>query len=151
MPNFIALGCLEVGEKFSVGGWGGWGGVGWGGVGAFRHQLQSQTNLSQVRLMLSWVVTTGCIFTKYTVNFSPVYLKPDARLFCSKDELISLPIQTKGYQWMMNYPKSQDILKVRSSYFVLSSAAKFDTDLKVIVKKYLNSYFDSFDEWNFFK
>ena len=22
MPNFIALGCLEVGEKFSVGGWG---------------------------------------------------------------------------------------------------------------------------------
>ena len=25
MPNFIALGCLEVGEKFAVGG------VGWGG------------------------------------------------------------------------------------------------------------------------
>ena len=46
MPNFVVLGCLEVGEKFSVGGWGGWGGVGWGGVGAFRHQLQSQTNLS---------------------------------------------------------------------------------------------------------
>ena len=30
MPNFIALGCLEVGEKFSVG-WVVWGGV--GGVG----------------------------------------------------------------------------------------------------------------------
>ena len=30
MPNFIALGCLEVGEKFPVGGWVGWVG-GWGG------------------------------------------------------------------------------------------------------------------------
>ena len=28
MPNFVVLGCLEVGEKFSVGG--GWGGVGGG-------------------------------------------------------------------------------------------------------------------------
>ena len=26
MPNFVVLGCLEVGEKFSVGGWGGDGG-----------------------------------------------------------------------------------------------------------------------------
>ena len=26
MPNFIVLGCLEVGEKFIVGGWGGGGG-----------------------------------------------------------------------------------------------------------------------------
>ena len=73
------------------------------------------------------------------------------RLFCSKEELISLPIQTKGYQWMMNHPKSQDILKVRSSYFVLSSAAKFDTDLKGIVKKYLNSDFETFDEWKHLK
>ena len=45
MPNFIALGCLEVGEKFSV-----------GGVGAFRHQLQCYTNLK-----LGWVVVRlGC-------------------------------------------------------------------------------------------
>ena len=29
MPNFVVLGCLEVGEKFSVvGGWGGGGGGG---------------------------------------------------------------------------------------------------------------------------
>ena len=28
MPNFIALGCLEVGEKFTVVGCGGVGGVG---------------------------------------------------------------------------------------------------------------------------
>ena len=28
MPNFVALGCLEVGEKFPVGGW--VGGVGGG-------------------------------------------------------------------------------------------------------------------------
>ena len=36
MPSFIALGCLEVGEKFSVGGG--------GGVGAFRYQQPSHTN-----------------------------------------------------------------------------------------------------------
>ena len=29
MPNFVVLGCLEVGEKFSV--------VGWGGVGGWGH------------------------------------------------------------------------------------------------------------------
>ena len=29
MPNFVVLGCLEVGEKFSVGGGVGW----WGGGG----------------------------------------------------------------------------------------------------------------------
>ena len=28
MPNFVVLGCLEVGEKFSVGGVGGGGGGG---------------------------------------------------------------------------------------------------------------------------
>ena len=33
MPSFVAIGCLEVGEKFGV-----VGGVG-GVVGAFRHQL----------------------------------------------------------------------------------------------------------------
>ena len=38
MPNFVALGCLEVGEKFTVV-------VGGGVVGAFRYQLQSYTNL----------------------------------------------------------------------------------------------------------
>ena len=32
MPNFIALGCLEVGEKFTVGGVGGVGWVGGGGI-----------------------------------------------------------------------------------------------------------------------
>ena len=41
MPNFIALGCLEVGEKFTV-----VGGVVVGGVvGAFIDQLQSYPNL----------------------------------------------------------------------------------------------------------
>ena len=29
MPNIVVLGCLELGEKFTVGGVGGW--VGWGG------------------------------------------------------------------------------------------------------------------------
>ena len=27
MPNFVVLGCLEVGEKFTVGEWGGVGGL----------------------------------------------------------------------------------------------------------------------------
>ena len=31
MPNFVVLGCLEVGEKFTVGWWGG-GWVGGGGI-----------------------------------------------------------------------------------------------------------------------
>ena len=35
MPNFVALGCLEVGEKFGVG----------GVVGEFPDQLQCYTNL----------------------------------------------------------------------------------------------------------
>ena len=30
MPNFVVLGCLEVGEKFSVVGWGGGVVGGWG-------------------------------------------------------------------------------------------------------------------------
>ena len=47
MPNFIALGCLEICEKLAVVGW----------VGSFQHQEPRQTNLSYVRLMLSWVVT----------------------------------------------------------------------------------------------
>ena len=45
MPDFVALGCLEVGEKFTVGWVGWWGGgvVGW--WGAFIDQLQSYPNL----------------------------------------------------------------------------------------------------------
>ena len=38
MQNFVALGCIEVGEKFVVGVWG-------CGVGAFPDQQQSYTNL----------------------------------------------------------------------------------------------------------
>ena len=40
MPNFVVLGCLEVGEKFSVGGGVGW----WGGVvggGIYRPTTES--------------------------------------------------------------------------------------------------------------
>ena len=43
MPNFVALGCLEVGGKFPVGGVGGVGG--WGG-GIYRPT----TKLPQPRL-----------------------------------------------------------------------------------------------------
>ena len=63
MPNFVVLGCLEVGEKFS----GGWWVV--GGVGAFRHQLQSYTNLKLdwVRLWLGWAVTIIYLLLKLTL------------------------------------------------------------------------------------
>ena len=37
MPNFVVLGCLEVGEKFSVGGVGWWG----GGGGIYRPTTES--------------------------------------------------------------------------------------------------------------
>ena len=43
MPSFVALGCLEVGEKFTVVG----GGVGWGGGGISIPTTKSQ----------SWAVT----------------------------------------------------------------------------------------------
>ena len=36
MPNFVVLGCLEVGEKFTVGGGGGWVG-GWGHFHSKNH------------------------------------------------------------------------------------------------------------------
>ena len=53
MPSFIALGCLEVGEKFTVCGW----------VGSFPYQLQSYTNLKlgwfEVMLCLGIVYSTG--------------------------------------------------------------------------------------------
>ena len=49
MPIFIALGCLEVGEKFPVG----------GVVGSLPHQKPRYTNLKLgwVRLRLNWAVT----------------------------------------------------------------------------------------------
>ena len=61
-------------------------------------------------------------------------IKPDERLFCDKSELISLAMQTKGYQWLMNHQRPQDIMKVGSSLFVLSTQAKVGTDLKSNVK-----------------
>ena len=48
MPNFVALGCLEVGEKFLVGGWGG---------GHFDTNNHVTPTLSWVRLRLGWAVT----------------------------------------------------------------------------------------------
>ena len=46
MPNFIGLGCVEVGEKFSV-------------VGSFPLQKPRYTNLKLgwVKLWLGWDVT----------------------------------------------------------------------------------------------
>ena len=53
MPSFIKLGCLEVGEKFTVGG------VGWGGVwwAHFHTNYKVTPTLSWVRLRLGWPVT----------------------------------------------------------------------------------------------
>ena len=49
MPNFVVLGCLEVGEKFSVGWWVGWGGV--GGISTPRT-MSNQLKLGQVDVEL---------------------------------------------------------------------------------------------------
>ena len=49
MPNFIAIACLEVGEKFSVGGVGWW----WGGGGISTPRTKSnQLKLGQVDVEL---------------------------------------------------------------------------------------------------
>ena len=73
--------------------------------------------------------------------------KPDERLFCEKRDLISMDMQTKGFQ------KPQDIMKVKSSLFVLSSSAKITTELKSNVKKYLHGKetgtYATFDDWKF--
>ena len=50
MPNFIALGCLEVGEKFSVGGVVVGGGGGGGGGGYFDTNYRVTPTFSWVRL-----------------------------------------------------------------------------------------------------
>ena len=54
MPNFVALGCLEVGEKFPVGG------VCGGGWWPHFHSKNLVTpTLGYVRLRLGWAVTNG--------------------------------------------------------------------------------------------
>ena len=64
-------------------------------------------------------------------------------------------MQTKGYQWLMGHQKSQDILKVKGSYFVLSSTAKIGTDLKSCVKRYIQYKekleWEGFDEYKTLK
>ena len=62
MQNFVALGCIEVGEKFVVG---------W--VGAFRYQLQCYTNLK-----LGWVVVRlGC----NNFKMLNIYILSEVQLF----------------------------------------------------------------------
>ena len=64
MPNFIALGCLEVGEKFPVGGW--WG----GGISTPTTMLhQPLVGLGQVRLRLGWAVTINIKFWLQTTDW----------------------------------------------------------------------------------
>ena len=82
-------------------------------------------------------------------------IKPDERLFCPKEELVSLKMKTNGFQWMMTHQNPKDIIKIRGSYFVLSLKAKSSDDLVLLVKKFLdlkeNVNFDSFDDWKHFK
>ena len=70
-----------------------------------------------------------------------------------KSDLISLALQTKGYHWLMNHQKPQDIVRVGSSLFVLSTQANVGTDLKSNVKQYLQGkktgFYESFDDWKF--
>ena len=55
----------------------------------------------------------------------------------------------------MNHQKPQDIVRVGSSLFVLSTQAKVGTDLKSNVKQYLQGkktgFYESFDDWKFLK
>ena len=55
MQNFVALGCLEVGEKFTVGGLGWW--------AHFHTKYKVTPTLSWVRLRLGWAVTIEQFFT----------------------------------------------------------------------------------------
>ena len=49
----------------------------------------------------------------------------------------------------MNHQKPQDIVRVGSSLFVLSTQAKVGTDLKKQRKK--TGFYESFDDWKFLK
>ena len=55
----------------------------------------------------------------------------------------------------MNHQKPQDIVRVGSSLFVLSTQANVGTDLKSNVKQYLQGkktgFYESFDDWKFLK
>ena len=53
MPSFIALGCLEVDEKFP----GGLVGGGWGHFHSENRITPTFVRLGKVRLKLGWVVT----------------------------------------------------------------------------------------------
>ena len=82
-------------------------------------------------------------------------IKSDERLFCEKSDLISLALQTKGYHWLMNHQKPQDIVRVGLSLFVLSIQVYVGTDLNSNLKQYLQGkktgFYESFDDWKFLK
>ena len=65
-------------------------------------------------------------------------------------------MKTYGFQWMMSNQKEDDILKVRSKIYILSSEAKrTGQNLKQLAKKMVqkshkNDYED-FDEFKFLK
>ena len=72
-------------------------------------------------------------------------LKDDSRLYCNKNNLVSLDEQTKGYQFLM---KNQNKIKyLRGKYFVLSEKASATDDIKTELKKYLNRFDDTFENW----
>ena len=50
--------------------------------------------------------------------------KDDTRLYCSLIDLISLEDKTKRFQWLQENQSPSSIVKIKDSYYFLSSAAK---------------------------
>ena len=75
----------------------------------------------------------------------------DFKLFCDKNQLVTLEYQTSGYQWLMNNNKPNSIIKVRGKFYTLSSSAPDVVDIKEAVKKFIKSQetmdYEEFDEW----
>ena len=82
--------------------------------------------------------------------------KDDTRLYCSLIDLISLEDKTKGFQWLQENQSPSSIVKIKDSYYVLSSAAKKKkVALPELAKKFMKNQksldYDGFDEWGTMK
>ena len=78
-------------------------------------------------------------------------LKDESRLYKSKVDLLSLKLQTDGFQWLMKNQTSTSILEFCGRYYILAAHAKH-LDIKDEVKKFVKNkdnleYDDGFDEW----
>ena len=126
MPNFVVLGCLEVGEKFSVVG------GGWWVAGAFRHQLQSYTNLSCVDVELGCnnrfqnmykICWTPFPPTPLWFNMTQKWPKPPKNIFLENSWKLPLDLSKTLYFMKMIMILYVDVL---SSHTVVSKWRHFE-------------------------